>query len=111
MLGLRIAVAFAAAAVLVVCSLGFARSSLNGEIYALTSLVLLAAAPNMRWLTLAVRGERAIAVGNALGQLVIVGLLFLLVQNENNILRVPVIVAVGELTFTLAAAPKKKEGE
>lgn len=100
-LGLRITVAVGAMMIVSTASFVFARSSLNAEVYALFTLAFLAAAPNMRWLALGVDGARELAFANALGQLAVMSLYIAFVHSDENILRVPLIYACGELVFSL----------
>lgn len=103
-LGLRVAVALVGMAVAIGASLAFARSPLNAEVYALFTLAFLAAAPNMRWMVLAVRGSRALATSNALGQLVVLLLVAAFVSTDHDIRRVPLAYVAGEAAFTLGLA-------
>ncbi len=103
-LGLRLAVAVVGVVIVVIGSLELARAPLNAEAYALFSLAFLAAAPNMRWMVLGVNGARELAIANAFGQLVFLVLVLAFIGNEDDLLRVPVVYAIGELGFTVALA-------
>jgi O-antigen/teichoic acid export membrane protein len=99
MLGLRLVLSLAAAVVFVVAVEAFARSAYTRETVVLFALLLPAIALNLRWMVLGVGGSRGVAAGNATGRvLVLVGAL-LLVSGVADTKRVPILEALGELTY------------
>ncbi len=97
--GLRIVLSVTSAAAMALAAALFARSEANGEVYVLFALVLPAAALNLRWITLGVRGARLIAVGNVSGQAALMVGALLVVNGHKDIAKVPLLYVIAELVY------------
>jgi PST family polysaccharide transporter len=84
-LGLRLAMAGVAVVILVGCSLAFARSTYDRNVYILFAIALPAIALNLRWMVLGVRGARLLAVGNITAQAVLLGGVILFVSEHQAV--------------------------
>ena len=100
-LGLRLTLSVLAAALFVVGAWLLARSDLTRETLVLFALLLPAGALNLRWMVLGVGGSRAIALGVVLSRLLVLVAVVLLVVDETDLKRVPVIEAAGALVYAL----------
>jgi O-antigen/teichoic acid export membrane protein len=96
LLGLRLTMALALGAVLVLVAL--VAGGGDAETLALFALVLPALALNPRFMAVAVRASAAVAVGNVLGQAVLLAGVLALV-GMGDVERVPILVAVAELAY------------
>jgi O-antigen/teichoic acid export membrane protein len=100
-LGLRLTLSVIAAALFVGGAWLLARSDLTRETLVLFALLLPAGALNLRWMVLGVGGSRAIALGLVLSRLLVLAAVVLLVVDESDLKRVPVIEAGGTLVYAL----------
>jgi O-antigen/teichoic acid export membrane protein len=100
-LGLRLALSVLAAVLFVAGAWLLARSDVTRSTLVLFALLLPAGALNLRWMVLGVGGSRAIALGLVLSRLLVLASVVLLVVDESEIKRVPVIEAVGALVYAL----------
>ena len=100
-LGLRLAMSVVATGLFVGGVMVFARSDLTRSTLVLFALILPATALNLRWMVLGVGGSRAIAVGQVLSRLVVLGGVLLLVANATDLKRVPVVEAIAALVYAL----------
>ena len=101
MLGLRLAISFAAAIVFVVGVEVVARSAFTRDTVVLFALLLPAIALNLRWMVLGVGGSRGVAAGNAASRLLVLVGVLLLVAGVHDVKLVPFLEALGELTYAL----------
>lgn len=100
-LGLRLAMSFAASALFVAGVVLFARSALTRDTLVLFALILPPTALNLRWMVLGVGGSRAIAVGQSISRLVVLGGVLLFVSGIGDLERVPVLEAIAALVYAL----------
>jgi O-antigen/teichoic acid export membrane protein len=100
-LGLRLALSVFAAAMFVAGAWLLARSDVTRETLLLFGLLLPAGALNLRWMVLGVGGSRAIALGLVLSRLLVLAAVVLLVVDESDLKRVPLIEAAGALVYAL----------
>jgi O-antigen/teichoic acid export membrane protein len=100
-LGLRLALSLLAAVLFVAGAWLLARSDVTRSTLVLFALLLPAGALNLRWMVLGVGGSRAIALGLVLSRLLVLASVVLLVVDESEIKRVPVIEAAGALVYAL----------
>ncbi|HEU0304019.1 MAG TPA: oligosaccharide flippase family protein [Gaiellaceae bacterium] len=100
-LGLRIALSVVATGLFLLAVLLFARSDLTRSTLVLFALMLPASALNLRWMVLGVGGSRAIALGQVLSRIVVLGGIVLLVADASDIKSVPVLEAVGAYIYAL----------
>jgi O-antigen/teichoic acid export membrane protein len=99
LLGLRLVLSILCGAVLALGAYLFARSDTSREVYALFALVLPAAALNLRWVILGVSGARLIAIGNVIGQAVLMCGALLLVRGHGDVTVVPLLYVAAELAY------------
>jgi len=100
-LGLRLALSVLAAGLFIAGVWLFARSDFTRENLVLFALLLPAGALNLRWMVLGVGGSRAIALGLVLSRLLVLAAVVLLVVDESDLKRVPLIETVGALVYAL----------
>ena len=100
-LGLRIVLGLGAAVVLVLGAQLAANTTTSAHLYSLFALALPMAALNPRWMVLGVGRSRLLAYGSVAGQAVILLGVVVLVGNEHDLNRVPLIIAAGELANAL----------
>jgi O-antigen/teichoic acid export membrane protein len=101
MLGLRLVLSFASAIIFVVGVEVFARSAYTRDTVVLFALLLPAIALNLRWMVLGVGGSRGVAVGIVASRVLVLAGVLLLVAGADDIKRVPLLEAAGELTYAL----------
>ena len=100
-LGLRLVLSVLAAVLFVAGAWLLARSDVTRSTLVLFALLLPAGALNLRWMVLGVGGSRAIALGLVLSRFLVLTAVVLLVVDESDLKRVPVIEAVGALVYAL----------
>jgi O-antigen/teichoic acid export membrane protein len=98
-LGLRLAMSVAAAAVFVIGVQLFARSDSVRSTVTLFALALPAVALNLRWMVLGIHRARAVAIGNVAGRTVLLLGTLALVAGAQNVRAVPFLEAGAELCY------------
>jgi len=101
-LGLRLVLSTAAAIAFVGGAFAFASSAADRSVLVRFAVVLPAIALNLRWMTLGIRGARAIAIGNVFSRMLFVAGVVLLVHGKHDVFDVPWLEAVAEAGYALA---------
>ena len=111
-LGLRLALSSAAAVLFVAVAAVLPATATDRRAAVLFALILPVVALNMRWMVLGVEKEKAVAVGNIAGQIIVVCGVVYLVRDRHDVLWVPVSMAAGELVYAafVLAAVKQRFG-
>ena len=97
--GLRLVLSLACALAVAIGAVLLARSEANRDVYVLFALVLPAAALNLRWITMGVRGAGLIAIGNIAGQAVLMAGVLLVVTGDDDVVEVPLLYVAAELVY------------
>jgi polysaccharide transporter, PST family len=100
-LGLRLVLSAFATVLYAGGVLLFARSDITRSTLVLFALILPATALNLRWMVLGVGGSRAIALGQVLSRLTVLGGVVAFVASSADIKRVPVLEAIAALVYAL----------
>jgi O-antigen/teichoic acid export membrane protein len=100
-LGLRLALSAAAVALFVVAASALPGTATDREAAVLFALILPVVAMNLRWIVLGVEKAKAVAVGNVLCQIVILGVVVEFVRGRHDVLMVPLGMAAGELLYAV----------
>jgi O-antigen/teichoic acid export membrane protein len=100
-LGLRILLSLGAAALFAAAALIVTESSYDRKVLLLFALILPVIGFNLRWMILAVRGARAVAIGNIASQLLLAAGVVLLLRNRHDAHLVPMLLAGSELVYGL----------
>jgi stage V sporulation protein B len=109
-LGLRLALSLAAAAVFAVAALVVPGTSADREALLLFALVLPMMGLNLRFMVLGVNAARAVAIGNVAGQALVAAGAILLLRDAHDVPLVPLLVAASELLYAavvLAAVARR----
>ena len=109
-LGLRLALSLAAAAVLGLTAVAIGETPADREALLLFALVLPMIGLNLRFMVLGIGAERAVALGNMASQALLAAGVILLVRGSGDLSVVPVLVAAAELLYAgvvmAAVAPR-----
>ena len=109
-LGLRLALSLAAAAVLGLTAIAIGDTPADREALLLFALVLPMIGLNLRFMVLGVNAERAVALGNIASQALLAAGVVLLLRDSGDLSMVPLLVAAAELLYAgvvmAAVAPR-----
>lgn len=100
-LGMRLALSVLAAGAFVLGGFAFSNSAHDRSVLLLFAIVLPAIALNLRWMTLGIRGAKAIAAGNVISRLVFVLGVLAFVSTDDDVYDVPLLEAAAELGYAL----------
>ena len=98
-LGLRLALSLAAAALLALTAIGIAETPAELKALLLFALVLPMIGLNLRFMVLGVSAERAVAVGNVASQALLAAGAVLLLRDSGDLSLVPLLVAAAEFLY------------
>ena len=100
-LGLRLALSLVATGAFVSGAFLFSNSAHDRSVLLRFGIVLPAIALNLRWMTLGIRGARAVAAGNVISRLVFVAGVLVFVSTDADVYDVPLLEAAAELGYAL----------